>query len=277
MPELHILGIAQDAGYPHVGCRRPCCLPAWADPSRRHLVSCLGLIDADRGWLVDATPDLPDQLNALQAQGASLAGVLLTHGHIGHYTGLVYLGREGLGAHRVPVYVLPRMRRLLSDNAPWEQLLRLENITLRDVKPREPTRLSPSLSFTPLLVPHRAEYTETAGYIITGPRRRVLYVPDVDFWWPGIEALLETVDLALLDGTFFTAAEVPDRDPTEVPHPPIARSLERFSALPAEIRGRIRFIHLNHSNPALNPGSDAAAAIARAGMGVAREGEVLAL
>lgn len=277
MPELRILGIAQDAGYPHVGCRRPCCLPAWSDPARRHLVSCLGLIDAGCGWLVDATPDLPEQLNLLQAQGASLSGVLLTHGHIGHYTGLMYLGREGLGAHQVPVFVLPRMRRLLSDNAPWEQLLRLENIVLRGVHPGALVHLSPSLSFTPLLVPHRAEYTETAGYLIAGPRRRVLYVPDVDVWWPGIDALLETVDLALLDGTFFTAAEAPDRDPTEVPHPPISRSLERFAHLPAAVRARIRFIHLNHSNPALDPGSAAAAAIAQAGMGVAREGEVLAL
>ena len=277
MPELRILGIVQDAGYPHVGCRRPCCLPAWADPARRRLVSCLGLIDEGCGWLIDATPNLPEQLNVLQAQGASLSGVLLTHGHIGHYTGLMYLGREGLGARRIPVFALPRMRRLLSDNAPWEQLIRLENIVLHDIHPRKAVHLSPSLSFTPLLVPHRAEYTETAGYLIAGPQRRVLYIPDVDVWWPGIDALLETVDLALLDGTFFTSAEVPGRDPAEVPHPPISRSLERFADLPADVRSRIRFIHLNHSNPALDPGSAAAAAIARAGMAVAREGEVLAL
>ena len=277
MPELRILGIAQDAGHPHVGCRRPCCLPAWDEPARRHRVSCLGLIDDDRAWLVDATPDLPVQLNALQGQGADLAGVLLTHGHIGHYTGLVYLGREGLGARRVPVFVLPRMRRLLSNHAPWEQLVRLENIVLHDLQPGEPVDLSPALSVTPLLVPHRAEYTETAGYLIAGRRRRVLYVPDVDYWWPGVDALLETIDLALLDGTFFTTDEAPGRDPTEVPHPPISRSLLRFSTLSAEVRGRIRFIHLNHSNPALDPDSAAAAAIAQAGMGVAREGEVLAL
>ncbi len=99
----------------------------------------------------------------------------------------------------------------------------------------------------------------------------------MDVWWPGIEALIASVDLALLDGTFFTPGEAPDRDPTEVPHPPITTSLARFAALPAEVRARIRFIHLNHSNPALDPGSEAAERIRAAGMGVAAEGESLPL
>jgi pyrroloquinoline quinone biosynthesis protein B len=276
-PELLILGIAQDAGHPHVGCRRPCCLPAWAHPAAGHRVSCLGLIEGDQGWLIDATPDLPAQLNVLEARGAALSGVLLTHGHTGHYTGLSYLGREGLSAAGVAVHAMPKMCRLLTDNAPWEQLLRLGNIALRVAAAGEGIALSASLTATPLLVPHRAEYTETVGYRITGPNRSVLYIPDVDVWWPGIEALIAGVDLALLDGTFFTAHEAPDRDPTEVPHPPIETSLARFSVLPAEVRARIRFIHLNHSNPALNPDSEAASAIRAAGMGVAVEGESLAL
>lgn len=277
MPELHILGIAQDAGHPHVGCRRPCCLPAWSHPAAGHLVSCLGIRDGERAWLVDATPDLPAQLNALEALGASLAGVLLTHGHIGHYTGLMHLGREGLGAVGVPVHAMPKMHRLLIDNAPWEQLARLGNVALRMASAGEKIRLSEGLTATPLLVPHRAEYTETVGYRIVGPSRSVLYIPDVDVWWPGIEALIESVDLALLDGTFFTPGEAPGRDPREVPHPPITTSLERFSTLPAAIRARIRFIHLNHSNPALDPRSEAAARIRAAGMGLAVEGESLIL
>ncbi len=273
MPELIVLGVAQDAGHPHVGCRQPCCLPAWSHPGAGHRVSCLGLIDGAQGWLIDATPDLAAQLNVLLSRGAALSGVLLTHGHLGHYTGLGWLGREGLGAAGVPVHAMPEMCRLIRDNAPWEQLIRLNNITLRQAAAGQGIALSDRLLVTPLPVPHRAEYTETVGYRITGPRRSALYIPDVDVWWPGIEPLLAGVDLAFLDGTFFTAAEAHNRDPSEVPHPPISTSIERFASLPDEVRARIRFIHLNHSNPALDPDSPQAAAIRAAGMSVATEGE----
>jgi len=180
MPELVVLGIAQDAGHPHVGCRRPCCLPLWSQPGGGHRVSCLGLLDAGQGWLVDATPDLPAQLNTLLGDGAEFAGVLLTHGHIGHYTGLMWLGREGLATHRLPVHALPRMRTLLEEHAPWEQLVRLENITLVGAEAGESIALTPALTITPILVPHRAEYTETVGYLIAGPRRRVPRPPRGD-------------------------------------------------------------------------------------------------
>ena len=57
-------------------------------------------------WMIDATPDFPEQLQRL---GGRIDGILLTHAHIGHYLGLAQLGREVMGTHRLPVYATRSM------------------------------------------------------------------------------------------------------------------------------------------------------------------------
>ena len=282
-PYVVVLGIAQDGGYPQAGCQRDCCAPAWRDASQRRGVACIAVVDPATGqrWLFDATPDFPRQLWALDEleppQAApGLAGILLTHAHIGHYTGLIHLGREVIGARDVPVYAMPRMREFLKTNGPWDQLVQLRNIDLRPLRADEPLALNDRLTITPLPVPHRDEYSETVGFRIVGPHRSVLYVPDVDKWerWDrSIEALVAEVDVAYLDGTFFADGEIRGRSMSEVPHPFIVESMTRFEALPRAERAKIRFIHLNHTNPALQPDSEAHRRIERAGFRVAEIGE----
>jgi pyrroloquinoline quinone biosynthesis protein B len=104
-------------------------------------------------------------------------------------------------------------------------------------------------------------------------------MPDIDSWreldelGTRIEDLVASVDTAYLDGTFFANGEIPGRDMSGFPHPFIADSLARFAALPEKERAKIRFIHLNHTNPALDAASAASAAVRAAGMAVAVEGE----
>lgn len=273
-PFVIVLGVAQDGGVPHIGCNKECCTSG-----QRRLVSCLGIVDPESGerWIVDATPNFPEQLRLLDeaAPPGSLAGILLTHGHIGHYTGLMYLGREARDAQAVPVYAMPRMRDFLSRNGPWELLVRLGNIDLRPLEDNTPVDLNRRIRVTPFVVPHRDEYTETVGFVIRGPHRAVAFVPDIDKWerWSGrVEGLIASVDVAFLDGTFDSSADLPGRDMSEIPHPFIVESMARFASLPAEQKARIRFIHLNHSNPALRPNSDARCEIEQAGFAVAEEG-----
>ena len=282
-PYVVVLGVAQDAGHPQAGCARECCAPAWKDRTKGHRVASLGLLDPATGgrWIIDATPDLPAQLQTLEAlqpsrAGKVLDGVLLTHAHIGHYTGLVHLGREVMGARRVPTYAMPRMAIFLKDNAPWELLVRLGNIDLRPLKDGREETLSPRLRAQPIRVPHRDEYSETVGFVVRGPRRSVLFLPDIDKWarWSTpIEEVLAGVDRAYLDATFYDGAELPGRSMDEIPHPFVVESLARFKALPAAERDKIRFLHLNHTNPLLRPGGEAAEAVTQAGMHVAQEGE----
>ena len=88
-----------------------------------------------------------------------------------------------------------------------------------------------------------------------------------------IEDEISKVDRAYLDGTFFSEGELPGRDMTKIPHPTISKSLVRFSSLPLKEREKVRFIHLNWSNPARFPRSEARRAVEAAGMTVAEEGE----
>ena len=274
-----VLGIAQDGGLPQAGCRKKCCTSG-----RQANVSSLALVDpaSRRWWLFDATPDFRAQLArmAREAPACSLAGVFLTHAHMGHYTGLAHLGREAMGARGVPVWAMPRMREFLARNGPWDQLVRLSNIEVRSLAADSTVTLGGALAVTPFAVPHRDEYSETVGFRIAGPRGGVVFLPDIDKWerWDRrIEDVLGGVIAAYLDATFFDGTELPGRDMREIPHPFVVESLQRFAPLPAATRARVRFIHLNHTNPALVPASGERLRIERAGMRVAREGERVGL
>ena len=205
-----------------------------------------------------------------------LDGILLTHAHTGHYSGLIHLGREAIGARNVPVWAMPRMQTFLTANGPWSQLVSLENIRLRPLTHNTPVALNSRIRVTPFTVPHRDEFSETVGFRITGPQRTVIYIPDIDKWgrWSQqIEDVIRSADRAYLDGTFFANGEIPGRDMSLIPHPFIAESLSRFTGLSVTERNRVRFIHLNHTNPALSPDSAEARIIRRAGCAVAVQGE----
>jgi pyrroloquinoline quinone biosynthesis protein B len=280
--EVRVLGIAQDGGVPHIGCSQALCVAARRDPARRERVAALGLVD-DRGgrFLIDATPDIASQIESLNAgRGAfdrrrPVDGILLTHAHIGHYAGLMFLGREALGADAVPVYATPRMARFLRDNAPWSDLVLRKHIALSEITPGAEFDLG-SLRAVAIPVPHRDERSDTVGYRVRGRAGAVLYVPDVDKWerWGRrLQDEVAAVDVALLDGTFYEAGELPGRDMADVPHPFVP---ETIALLPAALRGRVRFIHLNHTNRLLGDAAERSAAAAR-GIVVARDGDVIPL
>jgi pyrroloquinoline quinone biosynthesis protein B len=259
-PYAVVLGIAQDGGYPQAGCNRPDCIAAWRNPALRRHVASLAIVDprSGRRWLIDATPDFPSQLRTLDelapraASAPLLDGILLTHAHIGHYLGLAQLGREVLGTKSIRVYAMPRMRTFLEHNGPWDQLVRLGNISIEPLEDGREIALGEQITVTPLLVPHRDEYSETVGFLIRGPSRSILWLPDIDKWekWPlGLERVLAKVDVAYLDGTFFDATELPGRDLREIPHPLMTETMARLAG--SSLAAKVRFIHLNQSNPLL--------------------------
>jgi pyrroloquinoline quinone biosynthesis protein B len=282
-PYLVVLGIAQDGGVPQAGTKAHA---GWDDPAARRLVACLAIVDPETSerWLIDATPDFKEQLHRLDkvfpVKGRpGLDGIFITHAHMGHYTGLMHLGLESMGAKEVSVHAMPRMRAYLSRNGPWDQLVRYKNIVLEPLEDGAPVRLNERLTITPFLVPHRQEYSEVVGFLIKGPKRSVLFIPDIDKWedWDRqgvrIESMLAKVDVAYLDGTFYGSGEIPGRDMSSFPHPFITHSMERFQSLPKLQRAKVRFIHLNHTNSALHAGSEARVNIEKKGFRVAEEME----
>jgi len=284
-PFVVVLGTTQDAGHPQIGCKLDCC--RGVQFGDRQLIASLGIVDPISGqrWLIDASPDLPEQLRDLDAcflredPATALDGIFLTHAHIGHYTGLMYLGREALGSQKTPVWAMPRMSRFLQENGPWSQLVTLQNIQLMPLTDGAVVQLNNRLSLQPFLVPHRAEFSETVGFVIRGPGRSAAWLPDIDRWgaWSRpVEDLIHEVDLALLDGTFYRSDEL-DRDMSEVPHPLILDSMDRLVSLPARQRAVVRFIHFNHTNPALREDSEATQTIRSRGFDVARRGQQFSL
>jgi pyrroloquinoline quinone biosynthesis protein B len=286
-PFIVVLGIAQDGGYPQAGTKDH---PAWSDRTLRRHAASLGIVDPQTSerWIVDATPDFREQLHALDmvapVEGKpGLSGILLTHAHIGHYTGLMHLGHEALGASEVPVWAMPRMSEFLTTNGPWSQLVRYGNIELHALAAGVAAQLSPAISVTPLLVPHRQEYSEVVGFVLQGPQRSVLFLPDIDSWeeWDNlgtrIEDVVAEVDIAYVDATFYANGEIAGRDMSGFPHPFIRHSMQRFEGLPEDEKAKVRFIHLNHTNPALREDSAARQTIEAAGFRVAEEGESVAL
>lgn len=286
-PYAVVLGIAQDGGAPQAGCNGPCCAPRWHDPTRREHVACLAIVDPRSGerWLIDATPDFGEQLHRLDEiaptdRAGRIDGILLTHAHIGHYLGLAQLGREVMGAQSTPVYAMPRMAEFLEHNGPWSQLVSLKNVDLRRIKADQPVRLNERIEVEAFVVPHRDEFSETVGYLVRGPGATLAWLPDIDKWerWDrSLEELLQRVDVAFVDGTFYDASELPGRDMSEIPHPFIAETMARLADRTPETKRKVRFIHLNHSNPALERSSSAARAVRQAGFEVSAEGDVVPL
>ena len=277
-PYVVVLGIAQDGGAPHAGCEKSCCIELW-ESGKKEKVSSIGIVNplTKQSWLFDATPDFPSQYRILtENHNTELVGIFLTHAHMGHYTGLLHLGREVMGKKNVPVYVMSRMKSFLETNGPWNQLVTLKNINLKLIENNKDIKIGEQLFIEPFLVPHRDEYSETVGYRIIGKEKSLAFIPDIDKWekWHGsIFQLVLNTDILLLDGTFYSQNEIPHRNMAEIPHPFIIESMETLSELNSENRSKIHFIHFNHSNPAIKDNSPAYHAIKSKRFNLAREGD----
>ncbi|WP_190809475.1 MBL fold metallo-hydrolase [Flagellimonas sp. S3867] len=261
---LYVLGTVQDAGSPHVDCHKECCSALFNNPDPSRKVVALGMVDHEneKSYLFEATPDMPSQLRLLKdfsgRNNDIPDGIFLTHAHIGHYTGLMYLGREAKGANQVPVYAMPKMKSFLETNGPWDQLVKLNNIAITEIQYETSIELTSNISVVPVIVPHRDEYSETVGYKIIGPTKSVLFIPDIDKWhkWEkNIVEEIKKVDFAFLDASFFDEKEINNRDISEIPHPFVIESMKLFDELSNEEKAKVHFIHFNHTNPLLNPKS----------------------
>jgi len=288
-PYIRLLGTAQDGGLPHAACSCVRCERARSDPTFKRLISSLAIVlpGAKEVYLLDASPDIREQLDRLEdvrdaprgrVDRAPVDGVFLTHAHIGHYTGLAFFGFEAVHSDALPVYCTERMASFLTAHAPWQQLVKLNNISLKTIADGTIVELSNDVSVEPVLVPHRDEYADTVGFKIRGPNRTLLFIPDTEpyeRWTRSLEELLSDVDVALLDGSFYSLDELPGRDVSQIGHPLMRDTMDRLADWNSE--HEVRFIHLNHSNPALDPDAAEAREIQTRGFSVASDGDQLPL
>ena len=261
--QIAVLGRAQDGGLPHIGCMSPCCQQARLE-GRVELPSCLGIWNSQTGdrILLEATPAISSQiamLDEIVGVGSDrknvVDGICLTHAHLGHYTGLMYLGREAAGSRDLPVYATKSMAMFLESNAPWSSLIKESFVTLNVIKPGQSFSPLDGVIIDVITVPHRDESSDTVAFKVRGPDRTCLFCPDIDAWPVDndfIVQLFDDVDIAYVDGTFYDGTELPGRDLSLIPHPLMVQTMDRLGDLAISKPGMIRFIHLNHSNPALH-------------------------
>ena len=282
---ITILGIAQDGGFPHIGCQKECCDKYYNGELPKQKVVSLGLVDkkSNQKFLFEATPDISTQLADLEKNhlktSTLIDGVFITHAHIGHYAGLLYFGREALGKKDIPVHVMPKMKSFLENNAPWSQLIELQNIICLDLRKDSTISVSRSLKVTPFLVPHRDEFSETVGYRIEGEHKSALFIPDINKWEVWEKNIVEEVakvDYAFIDATFYKEGEI-NRPMSEIPHPFIEETIKLFKDETIQTKNKVIFIHFNHTNPALQSNSVERNELELLGYRVATEGDVFGL
>jgi len=280
-PYVMVLGVAQDAGYPQMNCKKECCKHAWKNPDLQRTTSCLAIVDpiSREQWIIDATPNIKEQLQILKRRTRTekLDGVLLTHAHVGHYTGLMHFGREVMGTDNLPVFTMPKMKAFLKENGPWSQLVKLKNINIKALKSDSTFSLNERIKIKPFLVPHRDEFSETVGYEILINNKSLIFIPDIDKWekWKtNISELIQKIDYAFLDATFYKNGEL-KRDMSEIPHPFVEESMELFSSLSDADKQKVHFIHFNHTNPLLIEESSAQKEVFEKGFNLAKEGQII--
>ncbi|MEM9838661.1 MAG: MBL fold metallo-hydrolase [Pseudomonadota bacterium] len=283
--ELIVLGAGQDGGAPQIGNFDD---RAWRDPELRLLPSSVAVVDHESGerFLFDASPAITEQLAILdglvppQNGPLGLSGVFLTHAHMGHYAGLIQFGFEAASTDDLRVFAMPRMGSFLKNNGPWSQLVEFDNIDIVELAADDALQLNDDLSVTPLLVPHRDEFSETVGFVINAGKTQALYLPDIDRWteWErdygrSIAQLAEQSTMIFVDATFFDDGELPGRDMSKIPHPRVRATMELIEQKAPEAAGRVHFIHYNHTNPIRDPQSEQSQEVLARGFNIARRGD----
>ena len=275
MAVVTLLGIAQDGGRPQPGCIRACC-QGLTEQDYRSPVS-LGIkTNNGTNLLIEATRDLGRQLRMIG--NPTIDHLFITHAHLGHVDGLGLFGRETMSARNIQLHCSPSMYSLIERTPAWNQLL-LQNVLEFGKFPRIEID---DIKVEFIQVPHRAELSDMHAIILRGENKSLLFLPDHDTWDETLEAhscntirdFLNKydIDIALLDGTFWSGGELQGRDMSVVPHPTVEESLDRLGCKESG-DAEILFIHLNHTNPLYDTGSEAYNQFKESGWAIGEEGQ----
>ena len=233
MVEVTLLGVAQDGARPQAGCIQPCCAGLTAEDTMFPVS--LGIIDdSGDGHLIEATRYLGEQFRIWGAP--SLDSVWLTHAHFGHVDGLGLFGKETMASRDLDLHVSDEMFHLMEETPQWALMLKQGVFQDKVFQNGEQITKNEDLSIIPIVIPHRDELSDMHAFLICGANKRLLFLPDHDSWQqtldchhqPDIRSWLRhlQVDIALLDGTFWSEEELGGRSQQDVPHPPVKQTLQ---------------------------------------------------
>ncbi|MGW2628938.1 pyrroloquinoline quinone biosynthesis protein PqqB [Streptomyces chattanoogensis] len=307
---LKVLGTAAGGGVPQWNCACPGCSGARARPDRRRRHASLAVrADDDHWYLVNATPDLADQIESTPAlhpgpaaRRTPVAGVVLTDAELDHTLGIARL-RE---ADRIEILATGPVRAALRDRAHLDDVLTpYAELTWRELSPRPvPLREGSAVEISAVPVSgKRPRYAAAGPDASAGPgvtatataepwvvalrlrdRRTggtAVYAPALAAWPDAFQAAIAEADHVLLDGTFWDDDE-PRRcgfstcTATGMGHLPIAGPGGTAARL-APLAARCCYTHLNNTNPLVDPDAPQHRQLAALGLAVAAEGMEIAL
>jgi len=267
---LIVLGSGQDGGTPQLGSR--------STRAGERTASCLAITsDEHDPILFDASPDIRRQYQRLCAHtrdAPDIDGMFITHGHMGHYAGLVHFGKEAAATEHLPLFAPASVLSFLGSNEPWATLFHEDH--LEPVSMDDTTASIGRLTVSAIPVPHRSEFTGTVAYSVSvDDRPWLLYLPDIDGWdeWPAAERVIAEHPVSLLDATFSSIEELPRRDITKIKHPLVPDTIERFAHLTGD--RSVVLTHINHSNPLGDPDAEITHLAHDKGFLIAYDGMVL--
>ena len=267
--KITLLGNAQDAGRPQIGCIQKCCEDARQNPDLVRNPVSLGL-HGEKFGIVEITKSITNQLGMVN--NLDLSEIWLTHAHLGHIEGLGQLGRESLNSKNVKLRCSESVVDYIMQHPIWKKLVLRGNITFDKYF---------SDDIVPVKVPHRAKDFDTHALLFKGQNNNLLFLPDHDTWEETLELVgydnpkewfsSLDVDLVLLDGTFWNNNELKTRVQSRVPHPSVTETIDLIGDR-KENDPRIIFVHLNHTKPLHYPDSEEYQKLTSLGWEVGEEG-----
>jgi len=293
-----LLGTAAGGGFPQWNCWCPSCRVARTDPQRavpRSQSSAAVTADGERWFLLNASPDVRDQLGRLSfpapegARHVPVEGVVLTDAELDHTLGIVLL-RE---ARRLQVTATDAVPRVIEDDSRLLPVTRaFAEVSVTELIPDRAMQLcyrdgSPSgLWVTCFPVPagpprfaREERPNHTVGLLVRDDHTggSCAFVPGCGGLDDSLLARLATADLVLFDGTFWTDDEliglgIGERTAREMDHLPVSGpegSLARLRTL----SGRQRvYTHINNTNPMLVEDAPERRQVEQAGLQIGVDG-----
>lgn len=274
MIRIRILGSAAGGGLPQWNCLCANCAAARNGEIAPQTQSSVAVsADNERWFLVNASPDLPRQIEstpALQPQPGSLrnspiAGVLLTNADLDHTLGLLLLRQQQTP---VLVYASDATRSALD----WlELLLHPFGGSNWRTASGDFNSLSNGLAFRAIEL-HKSNAFQLRDEV---SGRAALIAPVVGELTAELRDAVNTSDVIVFDGTFWNDDELRAvrrgaRSAREMNHLPISdSSLALLRHSPAR---RKIYMHINNTNPILMSGSRERALVQQAGIEIACDG-----
>ena len=275
--KILILGSGQDAGVPQINCDCENCADARTNLENRRLGPSIAFYDKEKEYcyVIDASADLKEQVEYIKKEipkvknqeRLPISGIFLTHAHFGHCSGLWSLGKECCDAKELMVFCSAKMSEFLKNNHPFHHLFERKNLTLFSMKLNFEYPME-DFTIKAFNVPHRDENADTVGYLIEH-KKDIIYLPDLDYWTEELIELIDSVDIAIIDGSFYSKDELPRLD--EVPHPPLIETIEKFK----DSKTEIYFTHFNHTNPILKENSKERKEILKRGFKIVHDGLII--